>query len=164
MLDSKITFIHIRHGSFILEVFTLIFLRPNPLSPYQIQRLQSLKCMKHNETCKVSDWVEYVIWCVDPLTQVNKYAGKVYSVANISTVCDRVSFQTPSEVASRANTQQTTTKVFRRSVSRFTWHRRPMETWRQITRAQWTAQEQICVHAGCKGGYELSYLYESPLM
>lgn len=64
MLDSKITFIHIRHGSFILEVFTLIFLRPNPLSPYQIQRLQSLKCMKHNETCKVSDWVEYVIWCV----------------------------------------------------------------------------------------------------
>lgn len=99
---------------------------------FSVQYLQFLKCMEHNETYTASDWVEHVILvCADPLSQVSKYAGKVYSVSNISTECDRVSFQTPSEAASRANAQQTTTKVFRRCSSHFTWHTEP---WRHDVR------------------------------
>lgn len=125
---------------------------------FSVQYLQSLKCMEYNETFWLGRPRNMV--CADPLSQVSKYAGKVYSVANISTVCDRVSFRTPSEVASRVNAQQTTTEVFRRSGSHFTWHW-AMETWRQINGAQWTAQAHICVHVDWKRGYELSSLYES---
>lgn len=31
---------------------------------FSVQYLQFLNCMEHNETCKASDWVEHVIWCV----------------------------------------------------------------------------------------------------
>lgn len=80
--------------------------------------------------------------CADPLLQVSKYAGKVYSIAYISKVCDRLSFQTPSEAASRANAQQTTSKCSDGAA--------PVspDTWATV---QWAAEAQICAHVDWKG-------------
>lgn len=126
---------------------------------FSVQCLQSLKCMEQNETCKVSDWVEYVIWCVWILSQVSKYAGKVYSVTNISTVCDRVPFkhhlrwhhvQTHSK-------QQPKCSDGASPISPDT-HEPWKHDVRSLVHNELRMQAQICVHVG------LSYLYESPLM